>query len=173
MLTRLAARRYRAHLLQPRPGSHRCRRALCLGQNGSGNRRPAEARTQGARRCPGCPPPADPTRLVLLLAIKELSNVNALVAGGRLPITETGLTVIYGENCAGKSGCKFPITADIIATSNSQIGSGTCESIHQEEIHFCVSSTSPIATSNSPNNASSNSSMQRYLNNYESPGMTN
>lgn len=49
-------------------------------------------------------PPADPTRLVQLLAIKELSNVNALAAGGSLPIAETGLTVIYGENGAGKSG---------------------------------------------------------------------
>lgn len=48
--------------------------------------------------------PADPTRLVRLLAIKELSNVNALASGGSLPIAETGLTVIYGENGAGKSG---------------------------------------------------------------------
>jgi len=48
--------------------------------------------------------PTDPTRLVQLLAIKDLSNVNALAAGGSLPIAETGLTVIYGENGAGKSG---------------------------------------------------------------------
>jgi hypothetical protein len=48
--------------------------------------------------------PSDPTRLVQLLAIKELANVNALAAGGNLPIAETGLTVIYGENGAGKSG---------------------------------------------------------------------
>lgn len=48
--------------------------------------------------------PADPTRLVQLLAIKDLSSVNALAAGGSLPIAETGLTVIYGENGAGKSG---------------------------------------------------------------------
>lgn len=47
---------------------------------------------------------ADPTRLVRLLAIKDLSNVNALAAGGSLPVAETGLTVIYGENGAGKSG---------------------------------------------------------------------
>lgn len=49
-------------------------------------------------------PPSDPTRLVQLLAIKELSNVNALASGGSLPIAESGLTVIYGENGAGKSG---------------------------------------------------------------------
>lgn len=48
--------------------------------------------------------PADPTRLVRLLAIKDIANVNALASGGSLPIAETGLTVIYGENGAGKSG---------------------------------------------------------------------
>lgn len=48
--------------------------------------------------------PSDPTRVVQLLAIKDLSNVNALAAGGSLPIAQTGLTVIYGENGAGKSG---------------------------------------------------------------------
>lgn len=48
--------------------------------------------------------PADPTRLVQLVAIKDLLNVNALAGGSRLPIAATGLTVIYGENGAGKSG---------------------------------------------------------------------
>jgi energy-coupling factor transporter ATP-binding protein EcfA2 len=47
---------------------------------------------------------SDPARLVQLLAIKELANVNALASGGSLPIAEAGLTVIYGENGAGKSG---------------------------------------------------------------------
>ncbi|MGE0290471.1 MAG: AAA family ATPase [Bradyrhizobium sp.] len=46
----------------------------------------------------------DPTRLVRLLAIKNLSDVNALAPGASLPIAESGLTVIYGENGAGKSG---------------------------------------------------------------------
>ena len=46
----------------------------------------------------------DPTRLVQLLSIKEISNVNALTSRGSIPIPETGLTVIYGENGAGKSG---------------------------------------------------------------------
>ena len=48
--------------------------------------------------------PADPSRLVQLLAIKDLANVNALAPGGSLPVAEAGLTVIYGENGAGKSG---------------------------------------------------------------------
>lgn len=48
--------------------------------------------------------PSDPARLVQLLAIKDLANVNALAPGGSLPIAEAGLTVIYGENGAGKSG---------------------------------------------------------------------
>ncbi|RON24849.1 hypothetical protein BK660_04045 [Pseudomonas brassicacearum] len=48
--------------------------------------------------------PAGPARLVQLAAIKQLVNVNALANGGRVPISLTGLTVIYGENGAGKSG---------------------------------------------------------------------
>ncbi len=49
-------------------------------------------------------PPVDPARLVQLAAIKNLVNVNALASGGGVPIALTGLTVIYGENGAGKSG---------------------------------------------------------------------
>lgn len=48
--------------------------------------------------------PPNPTRLVQLVGIKELANVNALANGGSLPITLKGLTIIYGENGAGKSG---------------------------------------------------------------------
>lgn len=47
---------------------------------------------------------AVPNRLVQLTAIKNLRNVNALAAGKALPITADGLTIIYGENGAGKSG---------------------------------------------------------------------
>ena len=49
-------------------------------------------------------PPANPARVVLLTAIKELANVNALANGARLPIARTGVTIIYGENGVGKSG---------------------------------------------------------------------
>ncbi|MBB3282684.1 AAA family ATPase [Mitsuaria sp. BK037] len=49
-------------------------------------------------------PKVDPSRLVLLTAIKDLQNVNALASGTCLPISRTGMTVIYGENGAGKSG---------------------------------------------------------------------
>ena len=48
--------------------------------------------------------PQVPERLVQLLAIKNLVNVNALAEGQHLPISQTGLTLIYGENGAGKSG---------------------------------------------------------------------
>jgi len=48
------------------------------------------------------PPVAD--RLVQIVAIKNLVNVNALAENQSLPIGRTGLTVIYGENGAGKSG---------------------------------------------------------------------
>lgn len=47
---------------------------------------------------------ADSSRSVRLRAIKGLANVNALAPGGCLPIAENGLTVVYGENGAGKSG---------------------------------------------------------------------
>lgn len=48
--------------------------------------------------------PAVPNRIVKIAAIKNLRNVNALAEGQRLPISPTGLTVIFGENGAGKSG---------------------------------------------------------------------
>ncbi len=48
--------------------------------------------------------PPEPNRLVQIVAIKDLVNVNALAEGQSLPISPTGLTVIYGENGAGKSG---------------------------------------------------------------------
>lgn len=49
-------------------------------------------------------PPTDPTRVVQLAAIKDLSHVNALANGEIVPIALAGMTVIYGENGAGKSG---------------------------------------------------------------------
>ena len=49
-------------------------------------------------------PPANLARVVLLTAIRELANVNALANGARLPIARAGVTAIYGENGVGKSG---------------------------------------------------------------------
>lgn len=48
------------------------------------------------------PPVAN--RVVQIAGIKQLSNVNAIAEGQRLPICPTGLTVVFGENGAGKSG---------------------------------------------------------------------
>ncbi len=48
--------------------------------------------------------PQKPGRLVQLLAIKHLCNVNALAQDQRLAINATGLTIVYGENGTGKSG---------------------------------------------------------------------
>lgn len=42
--------------------------------------------------------------LVQITAIKNLRNVNALAENQNLPISTTGLTVIYGDNGSGKSG---------------------------------------------------------------------
>ncbi|WP_431113124.1 hypothetical protein [Variovorax paradoxus] len=49
-------------------------------------------------------PLANPARVVLLTAIGDLANVNALANGARLPIARAGVTTIYGENGVGKSG---------------------------------------------------------------------
>lgn len=48
--------------------------------------------------------PAVVDRLVQITAIKDLVSVNALAEGQRLAIHPTGLTIVYGENGAGKSG---------------------------------------------------------------------
>lgn len=63
-----------------------------------------EGRSPGKLQDAEVTPPPDPARLVQLVGIKNLANVNALAEGGRLPISPSGLTVIYGENGAGKSG---------------------------------------------------------------------
>lgn len=41
---------------------------------------------------------------IVLKAIENLSNVNAIPDGSRLPFGHKGLTVIYGQNGSGKSG---------------------------------------------------------------------
>lgn len=48
--------------------------------------------------------PAGGTAVVTLTALHGLSNVNALAPGERLSFGNSGLTVIYGDNGAGKSG---------------------------------------------------------------------
>lgn len=48
--------------------------------------------------------PAASHAVVSLAALHGLSNVNALASGERLSFGKTGLTVIYGDNGAGKSG---------------------------------------------------------------------
>jgi energy-coupling factor transporter ATP-binding protein EcfA2 len=47
---------------------------------------------------------AQPNERVELLAIKNLTNVNALAEDQRLEVGAKGLTVIYGDNGSGKSG---------------------------------------------------------------------
>ena len=41
---------------------------------------------------------------IILKALKDLKNVNAIPDGSSLPFAHKGLTVIYGENGSGKSG---------------------------------------------------------------------
>lgn len=75
---------------------------------------------------------ASSNMVVTLGALHSLSNVNALAPGERLSFAKIGLTVIYGDNGAGKSGyarvlkqacrARLPkgdtILANIYATSN-------------------------------------------------------
>ncbi|HGK4587959.1 TPA: AAA family ATPase [Yersinia enterocolitica] len=42
--------------------------------------------------------------LIQIKSIRNLKNINALAENEELPISPTGLTIIYGENGAGKSG---------------------------------------------------------------------
>jgi AAA15 family ATPase/GTPase len=48
--------------------------------------------------------PSITNRLVQVTAIKNLMHVNALAEGQRVSLSPVGLTVIFGENGAGKSG---------------------------------------------------------------------
>ena len=41
---------------------------------------------------------------VKLLSINDAHNVNAIISGQSLPFSESGITVIYGDNGSGKSG---------------------------------------------------------------------
>ena len=62
-----------------------------------GNPSPSPATRSHIRSFGGANPP------VVLLAIRELSNVNAL-ASGPMSFGAEGLTVIYGDNASGKTG---------------------------------------------------------------------
>ena len=50
---------------------------------------------------PGAPTESKP---VVLQAIEDLRGVNLIEDGARLPLAHSGLTIVYGQNGAGKSG---------------------------------------------------------------------
>lgn len=50
---------------------------------------------------PGAPAESKP---VVLQAIEDLRGVNLIEDGARLPLAHSGLTIVYGQNGAGKSG---------------------------------------------------------------------
>lgn len=54
-----------------------------------------------AKDVPGSSESGDPVRL---LAVGDVSGVNALLPGQRLTFADSGLTIIYGDNASGKSG---------------------------------------------------------------------
>lgn len=49
-------------------------------------------------------PPETKNQIVKLRSISSVENVNALAEGQELSFTQTGITVIYGDNGSGKSG---------------------------------------------------------------------
>lgn len=50
------------------------------------------------------PPIREPGQAVALISVTDVSAVNNLAAGQTLTLRQNGLTVIYGDNGAGKSG---------------------------------------------------------------------
>ena len=82
------------------------------------------------------PVPTQPSDQVQLKAIKNLIRVNAIAEAHTLPIAATGLTVIYGDNGAGKSGysrvlkkaCRARDQGDpILPNANKPVGSAAAE----------------------------------------------
>lgn len=49
-----------------------------------------------AQAIPACP--------IVLLALRDLKNVNCIAAGQKLTFSPNGITIVYGENSSGKSG---------------------------------------------------------------------
>jgi energy-coupling factor transporter ATP-binding protein EcfA2 len=79
---------------------------------------------------------SQPSDQVQLKAIKNLFRVNAIAEAHKLPIAATGLTVIYGDNGAGKSGysrvlkkaCRARDQGDpILPNAHKPIGSAPAE----------------------------------------------
>lgn len=60
-------------------------------------------------------------QLVQIQAIKNLRNVNALAPDQRLSIAKSGLSVIYGENGAGKSGYSRALKKACRARDQSEV----------------------------------------------------
>lgn len=50
------------------------------------------------------PAPVSKSTHIVLLAMKDMRHVNAIAENQRLPISATGMTIIYGDNGSGKSG---------------------------------------------------------------------
>jgi hypothetical protein len=73
---------------------------------------------------------AGKTEPVVLEAIENLSNVNAIPDGSSLPLGATGLTLIYGDNATGKSGY-------------ARVLKKACKARHEEPIHPNVFAGTP------------------------------
>lgn len=82
--------------------------------------------------------PAASHAVVTLGALHGLSNVNALAPGERLSFGKTGLTVIYGDNGAGKSG--YARVLKQLCRARSPKGDGILPNI------YAATNSTPVAS---------------------------
>lgn len=72
----------------------------------------------GAKDVPGTSETGEPVRL---LAVADVSGVNALLPDQRLGFSDSGLTIIYGDNASGKSGYARLIRQAVTARIKSDL----------------------------------------------------
>jgi ABC-type Mn2+/Zn2+ transport system ATPase subunit len=76
---------------------------------------------------------SDPEATVVLKSVRDLTNVNALLGAQEMTFSETGLTVVFGDNGSGKSGY-------------ARIIKDVASARHHQPIHvnvFAATATSP------------------------------
>jgi len=92
-----------------------------------------EGRTPKPLSADQIPVPVSDSSHIVLVAMKNLRNVNAIAENKTLPLGPTGVTVIYGDNGSGKSGysrvlkrgCRARDDAEPILP-NANLESGKC-----------------------------------------------
>ncbi len=105
-----------------------------------------------AKDIPGTSETGEPVRL---LAVADVSGVNALLPGQRLAFSESGLTIIYGDNASGKSGyarlirqavtarIKADLLGDVFAPKNKDQRASFSYKIGEVEAFWSLADASP------------------------------